>query len=80
MQRKTIVEIGLPENSGGRNDVVEFRIGGKVILDTVVADQGSIDHHHHWSTRWRIRGSECHSSAVNAGSLDTISTVRVTDK
>jgi hypothetical protein len=67
----------LPENSGGRNDIVELRVGGKVVLDVVVADWGIVNHHHHWSTHWRVRGSEFYSSAADVGSLDTGSAVGI---
>ena len=73
MQHKIIVETGLPENSDGRNDIIELRVESIVVLDTIVGDLGIVNHHHHCSTHWRVRGCECHSSAVDAGGLDTVS-------
>ena len=69
--------LGLPENSGGGNDVVELRVEGIAVLNTAITGCSSIYHHHHCSTHWRRRGCECLSSAVDAGSLDTGSTVGI---
>ena len=69
--------LGLPKNSGGGNDVVEFRIEGIAVLDTAVGDWGIVNHQHHCSTHWRVRSCECLSSAVDTGSLDTGSAVGI---
>ena len=66
-----LLTTGLPENSGGRNDIIEHRVGGIAVLDTAVADWGIVNHHHHYSTHWRVRVGECLSSTVDAGSTDT---------
>ena len=68
---------GLPENSGGGNDIIELWVEGIAVLDTAVGDWGIVNHHHHCSTHWRVRGCECHSSAVDAGSTDTGSAVGI---
>ena len=62
---------GLPEYSGGGNDVVEHWVEGIAVLDTAIIGCSSIYHHHHCSTHWRVRGCEFHSNAVDAGSIDT---------
>ena len=67
----------LPENSGGRNNIIELRIEGIVVLDTATFGCGIVNHHHHCSTHWRVRGCECLSSAIDTGSLDTGSTVGI---
>ena len=46
--------LGLPENSGGGNDIIELRVEGIAVLDTVVGDWGIINHDHHCSTHWRV--------------------------
>ena len=70
--------LDLPKNSGGGNNVIELRVEGIAVLDTAVGDRGIVNHHHHCSIHWRVRGCECHRSAVDAGSLDTGSAVGVT--
>jgi hypothetical protein len=62
----------LPKYCVRWNNTIELRVEGIVVLDTVVIGCGIVNHHHHWSTHWRVRGSESQSSAVDAGSLDTI--------
>ena len=68
---------GLPENSGGGNDIIELWVEGIAVLDTAVGDWGIVNHDHHCSTHWRVRGCECHSSAVDTGSTDTGSAVGI---
>ena len=70
--------LGLPEDSGGGNDIVEHRVEGIAVLDTAIGDWGIVNHHHHCSTHWRVRVGECLSNAVDAGSIDTGSAVGIT--
>ena len=61
----------LPKYRVRRNNTIELRVGGIVILDTAIIGCGIVNHHHHCSTHWRGRGCECLSSTVDAGSTDT---------
>ena len=65
----------LPKYCIHRSNTIELRVGSIVVLDTAIIGCGIVNHHHHCSTHWRGRGYKCHSSAVDAGSLDTGSAI-----
>ena len=67
----------LPKYCVRRNNTIELRVGSIAVLDTAIIGCGIVNHHHHCSTHWRVRGCECHSSAVDASSIDTGSTVGI---
>ena len=65
----------LPKYCVRRSNTIELRVEGILVLDTAIISCGIVDHHHHCSTHWNVRASECRSSTADAGSLDTGSAV-----
>ena len=69
--------VGLPNNSICRRNTEELRVERIVILNTVITDCGIVDHYHHCSIDWRVRGSEFHSGTIDVGWLDTGLAVKI---
>ena len=69
--------VGLPKYCVRRSDTIELRVGGIRVLDTDITDRGTVNHYHHCSIHWRVRGSELHSGTGDVGGLDTGLAVRM---
>ena len=72
-----LINTGLPKYCVHRRDAVELRVGGIRVLNTVITDRGTVNHYHHCSTHWRVRGSELHRGTGDICGLDTGSAVRI---
>ena len=66
-----VKSLSLPKYCIHWEDTVELWVEGIVILDSIITDCGIVDHQHHWSTHWRVKGcSQCHCGTADVGSLD----------
>ena len=72
-----VKSLSLPKYCIHWEDTTELWVKGIVILDIIITDCGTVDHHHHWSTHWRVRGCQCHCGTADVGSLDTGSAVKI---